>query len=92
MSTEAIEIAPKKRNFLAYARNKRTADDLLVAQASICNLSLENLRLVNVEFITFLKKKVAFHRANRGTFHGERASAFDAALQEFTQMLQDVND
>lgn len=92
MTLEAIEIAPKKKNLYAHARSKRTSDDLLVAQASICTLSHDNLRLANVQFFSFLKNKVKYHRSNRGTFHGERASAFDAALQEFTQLLQDVDD
>jgi hypothetical protein len=91
MQSQLIEEPNKKWNIHSHARCAQSKESLTLCSHSIFSLSLADLRQANVEFLELLKEKINFHRSKRGTFHSERASAYDVALQELTQLLVDAN-
>lgn len=90
MQLEVEKESLKKMNLHSHARVERSRRDVSLAQAQICNIPVTDLRAVHLQFLTHLQDKIAYHRLRRGTYNNERASAYDAILQEFTQMLTDI--
>lgn len=79
-----------RNNQKIYRRDRANSEVVDLAKNVITEANMFQLRDAHLEYVDFLKEKIAYHRKYGGRFHNDRAAAYDIALEQLIQLVQDT--